>query len=72
MRAGPPMRSSKNSACTLAWLMKFFGVPPPRTTEAVRGPLSRNKANANPVGGHSGVPVGLSDGRIRGVAASPT
>src|SRR5450830_824656 len=33
----PPMRSSKNSACTLAWLMKFFGVPPPRTTDAVRG-----------------------------------
>ena len=26
----------KKSAWTLAWLMKFFGVPPPRTTEAVR------------------------------------
>ena len=22
---------------TLAWLMKFFGVPPPSTTDAVRG-----------------------------------
>ena len=31
------MRSSKNSAWTLAWLMKFFGVPPPSTTDAVRG-----------------------------------
>ena len=38
----------------------------------MRGPLSRNKASANPVGGHNGVPVGLSEGRISGVAASPT
>ena len=45
---------------------------PSKIAGHMRGPLSRNKANANPVGGHSGVPVGLSDGRISGVAASPT
>ena len=38
----------------------------------IRGPLNRNKASANPVGGHNGVPVGLSDGRMSGAASSPT
>ena len=42
----PAPQPLRKSAWTLAWLMKFFGVPPPRTTDAVRGRRTTRPADS--------------------------